>query len=482
MNTSSKWSAKGICATLSIIMLIGLCMTGCAAEAAEIAEAPAAPVSYEETAATEAPAAATTEAAATVSPLAQELGVPVPWQVELKSSDGMLTVLGDITVTLPDASAVPVAAVVFRELTERELQNVTTAFFGEGVTFTGTKTDTREYAEEYLRKWKELYDSILDGTCENKEPTYHKAVKEQYAYYTERAKSAPSAANHETIPPAFTEYIDHKGDRYPGFRGVAVKDGTEYLVSASPNGISIGVLSGDSSLGYDGTYLREPVGLSVTREQATATAGLLAEKIDAGLSLSHVMAVAQRGSDGEASTWAWDCIFMREINGVRTVYDSRDVGTDMESNVSLEGGRGNEKLTITVDARGVCRVQWANPLTVSEVTNPDAALLPFSKIESYVADQLREKYDYNIAQTSGNRTDTLYMQCAELGLMRIGKPGSGSYKLEPVWSFFIDFAEHPDYAKLGQEIGAVYRGDPVRWNSLTVSAIDGRLIDRDRGY
>ena len=96
-------------------------------------------------------------------------------------------------------------------------------------------------------------------------------------------------------------------------------------------------------------------------------------------------------------------------------------------------------------------------------------------------DLLREKYDYNITREIDS-THALYIQRAELGMMRIGKPGSTSYTMEPVWSFFSDFNEHPDYASNPDLLRAMCDGDPVFWNSLTISAIDGRVIDRDRGY
>jgi hypothetical protein len=106
--------------------------------------------------------------------------------------------------------------------------------------------------------------------------------------------------------------------------------------------------------------------------------------------------------------------------------------------------------------------------------------MPFSEIEAKLADLVREKYDYNI--TREDATHELFIQHAELGLMRIGKPNAKTFTLEPVWNFFIEFNEHPDYSSSPDLLNAAYDGDPVFWNSLTISAIDGHVIDRDRGY
>lgn len=230
---------------------------------------------------------------------------------------------------------------------------------------------------------------------------------------------------------------------------------------------------------YLGSYRSEPLGLSVTREQAIAEASAVAAQIDDGLSLCHVMTVGLPVSAGEENTWehpwAWQCVFMRQVNGMGSVYDSRDVGSDMESNVR---GRTNEKLEITVDERGVCNIHWINPMTVSEITNPNVTLLPFDTITEKLADQLRAKYDYDISRKDG--AQELFIQHAELGLMRVGKPGSTAFVLEPVWSFFVDFQEQRDYPDYELQ-RAAYDGDPRFWNSLTVSAVDGRILDRDRG-
>jgi hypothetical protein len=187
-------------------------------------------------------------------------------------------------------------------------------------------------------------------------------------------------------------------------------------------------------------------------------------------------------NNGEENTWehpwAWQCVFMRELNGVGTVYDSRDVGSDIDT--TILNRRVNEALEITIDDRGICNVHWVNPMTVDAITDSDATLMPFAEIEAKLADLIREKYDYNITKENDS-THELYILRAELGLMRIGEPGSTTYTLEPVWSFFIGFDENPDYESNPDLLRAMCNGDPTYWNSLTISAIDGRVIDRDRG-
>lgn len=497
MSDKSKWSAKIICFTLILVLLAGCFTTACSQktqgndDVAIIggADGPTAVfVSNDAAAVPGEPAEPTPTATPEVtSPLAQKLGIPTPWRYAEWSTDKELLLNGNLNVTLPNIDAVPVASATCRYVTETDLMNAITAFFGKDVTFTTAPQDTKEYAEDSLPLFQEIYNNILDGTCPNKDPNYEKLVKQRLDTLQEMIQTAPSAAEKKPVSVGFKALINEEGNSYMGFRGVAEKDGTTYLVRANfsdkANSININELYDDQPLSYLGTYRSKPEGVSTTKEQAISLATELAEKLDVGLVLSHVMTVGLFVQSGEENTWAhpwaWQCVFMRAVNGVGTVYDSRDVASDMETNV--QNGRAYEALEITVDDRGICNVHWINPMTVDTIISPDATLMPFAEIEAKLADLIREKYDYNITRENDS-THELYILRAELGMMRIGKPGSTTYTLEPVWSFFIGFDEKPDYESNPDLLRAAYDGDPTYWNSLTISAIDGRVIDRDRGY
>lgn len=489
MKNKSEWSARAICLLLVLVLLVGCFTTACSpvqkSETAAVIGGADGPtdIYISDDAATE---PTPTPAPEAVSPLAQTLGVSTPWSYEQWSTDKEVLVRGNVEVVLPDVDAVPVASATCRNVTETDLMNAVNAFFGEDVTFTYAYEDTKEYAEQWLPLMQEIYDNIQNGTCPNKEPSYEQSVKEQLDLYSEMLQTAPSVTENKEIEPVFTEHLSETGNSYTGFRGVAEWNGTEYQVSASysdsASSVNIAEVYENRTLSYLGTYRSEPEGLSITKEQAIALATTMAEQLDGGLSLSHVMPVGLFVNYGEENTWehpwAWQCVFMRELNGVGTVYDSRDVGSDIDT--TILNRRVNEALEITIDDRGICNVHWVNPMTVDAITDSDATLMPFAEIEAKLADLVREKYDYNITKENDS-THELYIQRAELGLMRIGKPGSTTYTLEPVWSFFIGFDEHPDYESNPDLLRAMCNGDPTYWNSLTISAIDGRVIDRDRG-
>ena len=490
MNNRSQRSAKIACFALALTMLAACFTTACVPkqateDAAIIGGADDVTQIVVTNQSASSPEPASTPEPVAVSPLAQKLGVPAHWSYEQRSADQELLVRGNLDIALPYTDAVPVASATCRDVTTADLQNAANAFFQKDVTYTYAAQDTKEYAEQWIEQNQAIYDSVVNGTCENKLPSFEKSVKEQYAAFSNLAKTAPSAAEQRQRPPEFSPLTSETGDVYMGFRGVAERDGTSYLVSASysdrASAVNIAEVYQDYARHYFGTYRSEPDGLTTTKEQAIALATAMVQSLDGGLALSHVMTVGQSVYGDETTPsenpWAWQCVFQREVNGVGTVYDSRDVGSDIDSNVQ---GRVNEALEITVDDRGICNVHWINPMTVDSISTPDATLLPFAEIEAKLADLLREKYDYNITRENGDHE--LYIQRVEFGMMRVGKPDSVTYTLEPVWSFFTDFVEHPDYASVPGLLDAACDGDPTSWNSLTLSAIDGRVIDRDRGY
>jgi beta-lactamase regulating signal transducer with metallopeptidase domain len=492
MRNSSQQSAKIVCFALALVMLFSCFTTACiptkqtASDSAIIGGADDQTSILVSEGAASTPAPTPTPASDIVSPLAEQLGIPMPWRYAEWSTDKALLLNGKINITLPNVDAVPIASATCREVTMTDLMNAVVAFFGEEVNFVYAPEDTKEYAQQWIASNKEIYDAVINGTCENKLPSFEKSVKEQYAAYSEMANTAPSTKENKQVPFEFIQRTSETGDVYLSFRGVAEHNGTKFQVSAaySDNASAVNIAEdlADYPMQYSGTYRKTPEGVSTTKEQAIALATEMAAKLDSGLSLSHVMTVGLFVNYDEANTWehpwAWQCVFMREVNGVGTVYDSRDIGSDIDSNVQ---GRVNEALEITVDVRGIVNVHWVNPMTVDTITNLDATLMPFEEIETKLADLVREKYDYDITREN-NSTHELFIQHAELGLMRIGKPNATTFTLEPVWSFFIEFTEHPDYSSNPDLLRAGYNGDPVFWNSLTISAIDGRVIDRDRGY
>lgn len=319
MNRNSRIGAKVICTFLTLVMAVGCFTTACVPKATDeparsavdgadasaqitMSDANSAPENPDDAVVTPTPAP---QRAA--SPLFEKLDVPTHWSFEDRSTDGLLLVRGNLDVTLPDASAVPVTAAAFRELTEADFINVVSAVFGNDVTYTYAVQDTKEWMEERTANLKKIFDTIEDGTCENKLASFQKSVRSQYQYYSEMAKLAPTAAEKKEKLPVFSEMSATSGDTYMGFRGVVSRGGTDYVVSASAKSVNIAEAYEDSTLYYFGTYRTVPGGVRLTREQAVEQTGALAAQIDGELSLCHVMTVGlfvNNGQDPGEHPWA----------------------------------------------------------------------------------------------------------------------------------------------------------------------------------
>jgi len=68
------------------------------------------------------------------------------------------------------------------------------------------------------------------------------------------------------------------------------------------------------------------------------------------------------------------------------------------------------------------------------------------------------------------------------GLTRVGASGAGSFTYEPVWNFFYDIGTESREDWLAQGYDDYFGGYPYMMSAMTLSAIDGRQIDRNTGY
>ncbi|MEG1756455.1 MAG: hypothetical protein RR297_10020 [Clostridia bacterium] len=82
-------------------------------------------------------------------------------------------------------------------------------------------------------------------------------------------------------------------------------------------------------------------------------------------------------------------------------------------------------------------MHWINSMTVSEITSPDTKLISFGQPIENLVGWLQK-----------NRIASFYQRCpytlcahTELGLMRVWKPDTATYTLEPEWSLFINFED-----------------------------------------
>ena len=419
------------------------------------------------------------------SPLHQLLDVPNRFSWEQESIDEMFHYKADLDITMPDVSSVPVARATMREFTQAELENISRVIFGEGAVYTYPKNRTKEYIEDYLPRVQKSLESLQSETEPRiREIGIHQRI---VAYYESILPGAPSETEQREIPLLLTKTLSEIANDATGFAGVTVKDGYRFhLIVENDKASEDGYIGASSyvyaSMGnegycpYFGTIKEAPDGVVITQQQAEQQAKVLALQLTPELQLCYSAPV--HGNDVNDRKEGWACVFMRAIDGFPTAFVSAEVNDDIMLDVPY--AQAYETMTIIMDDQGLADFKWVNPMTVTSVEHQTTGFLPFQQVINRVPYEIRMRYLK--AMTDTNEEKDVTITAITLGLMRIGASGTGSFSYEPVWNIFYEFEDSSKLSRTISERNTEYSGYPYRTNALTLSAIDGRVIDRNTGY
>lgn len=435
--------------------------------------------------------------------LYEKLGAPRHWQMETQEMDGKLNISADVDVELPPVSALPAATAVLREFSQEEINNIVRTVLGDGLVFTESVDWTKESLQAKILEIKQNIALQQEG----KEPGTGVYYSENdLEHYESLLADAPAEGELKTKDLS-VETISEGQWTYQGIRVNTVADGQPYVILAGnsilPEAVHSIHISTSTGYGayFSGTYLDEPYGVALTKEEASAQAQAIASQLTDELTLCAVMPTATTKDETERN-WGWACVFMREINGCPTAFATEDVGTSMETTVQQP--IRYEKMVIVLDDMGVTSFTWTNPMTATSIDNADVAVLAFDEIAQVAVTQLAVRNKWSVQNDKGEDVDpgcTVRVTKVELGLMRVMKADSNEYYYIPVWNFFSE-VEHTGayYDKYGKgkseeevtrerqsvdEKGNPYAkaaGYPQAWGAVTLSALDGSVINRDLGY
>lgn len=132
-----------------------------------------------------------------------------------------------------------------------------------------------------------------------------------------------------------------------------------------------------------------------------------------------------------------------------------------------------EKMTLIIDEGGIVEMLWESPYEIIETVTKNTAMLPFSEIQDIFkkmiivdnADYSEYGMDLNISEI-------------RLGLACITEQNDlKSGLLIPVWDFFGTATYH-----YGDGETETYTVNDSGESYLTINAIDGSIIERQRGY
>ena len=167
----------------------------------------------------------------------------------------------------------------------------------------------------------------------------------------------------------------------------------------------------------------------------------------------HLMPVYHNGASGVfLSTWT----------------DSETIGSGEDAYRYMWP---REQISVTVNDDGILRFDWQSPLSVTEVVGESCPLLPFSEIEQIAKQQLNR-----LSVRDSFKNSTLTVRAFTLGLVRIAEPYQMDRALlTPVWCLFGEWKQD------GSD-DLYLASDNVAWPILEINAIDGTIIDPEKGY
>lgn len=453
-------------------------------------------------------------------PLYDRVNAPKLWNTEDRS-EGYLLTAQDCPVYLPDVEAVPVVEAEKRSFTQADVDALAAAMFPADTVWYPQVLWTKEDVEVMMQETMEEAAKGDPDAAENGHDA--KYFEDKLAMYRQRYEEAPFAADIVPITleinPCQEDYFrsDPNVPLYPGVKAEAKVNGEHWTVSARTD-------KDDPLLTYlEGTRcadlwidveqpLDAPYGVQMTRAEAMSKATAFVQNVagsEYGLCYCvPIMAHAERVGDSDtyelpARFSQWCLVFMRTFNGCPSAYVSEEVGGDMDSTVTQP--IAYERIIVHIDDAGVSYFRWNTPMTVTGVVNANADLISFEDAAARATRQIsaRWKYDVEAHRERGDEL-TIYLQRVTFGLWRIAKKNGGYYYV-PVYHFFTnayqgsenwatsegfwgdgtprerflrDLEQGPQNFATSECF--TFGGD--YWGAVTVNALDGTIIDKDKGY
>ena len=432
-----------------------------------------------------------------------KLGAPKHWNFETTALAEKLNITADVDLELPGVSQLPAATASLSEFTQKDLDKIAEVLGIKGSEWTEiVNVPSKERIKQWIIEDREEIANSDDSFRVEKAKDNLEAHEQMYI----------DAPYESELIKILTEFEMSEEEFYEGttgvrFEGTTMIDGQPfYLYAGNIFGKSVRTVRanfGSRPAGFYGTYIDKPYGISLTKEQAADQASEIAKQLTDELKLCYVVPAGGGKQEDMSRNWGWACVFMREINGCPTAYESTDVGSDMETIVSEPVPY--EKMVIVMDDMGMVSFNWETPMTIKSIDNPDVTLLPFDEISQRAAAQIGQRWAYNAIEAKSNEGKdmsdpgcTAKITKVELGLMRVAKADSDDYYYIPVWNFFTDLEHTDDYGeRIGEEPYAWEDHDyvdeegnstcmvssyPQASGAVTINAIDGSVIDRDLGY
>lgn len=419
--------------------------------------------------------------AAAVNTLAEKLGVPDRFFAENVYSD-TFSMKADAEIVLPAAEKLPTVRVIPADFSQNTVDRLYDYLVGDTVMYEMSPLRTKADIEADLIDWKktlsdpaasseqkaqamdtngkyfEVHQNNTGGEIIKTENVGGFSVVDTASrgarfYYTNTAllESALGGTGGRTfeVGEITQEEWENAGYEFTGISpDEAVQEVDQLLEAIGADDMAVATVEMSLQTTYDASYNIDDNSFETYQTQQ--------EEILSGKHNDKITGITYR------------VYCERQVNGVNVTSDT--------FSSYLDDAYGKqwyyEDFTVDVCKDGIYSVRWASPYEVTETIAQDTEILPFSEAEKIINQMFRANHD------PGPESTALFEYEVDqivLSLRRIAEPGGvESGLLIPVWDVY-------------GEAWITYPGEPKMSGNgdvslLTINAIDGSVIDLDRGY
>ncbi|MEN6340518.1 MAG: DUF6034 family protein [Clostridiaceae bacterium] len=437
-------------------------------------------------------------------PLAEQLGAPERYAVELTGAGGKLTISIDAAVTLPQGN-LPILSVQAAEFSQEQVSKAFSTLCGDTPMFLSSDVMTKSEVEDAIAVHEE---NLKDESLQQVDRDFEEQMiaELQKAYQTapetrERTQTDGTLMKRmETFGGTQISYsaldalsedgryqfsVRNDSDATTALTQTTKENGTTISWSTTPVRRAADMLYLDNSGVQVENALQltrrvergdavpaEADGLQLTPDGAFAAAEQLLEQLE----LSGEMAVMDvfcspgyylNGSGNDVWCYAVYCTYT--IGGIPCA-SLPNVSISTDERTQAEWGYESLQLTLTDD--GISFFQWYSPLCVVRTESESAALKPFSDIAEIAESTLPLVYETHTARSYIEAT-AVAIDRVTLSLQRISDQSQfDGGLLVPVWNFYGSYTDDRIHDETETICGTM----------LSINAVDGSVIDVRAGY
>ncbi len=426
-----------------------------------------------------------------------ELEVPEQHYTYSKTaSDGRLVINVDAPVSLPEAGKIPTAKVSEGGFSQDQVYGFFKYLFGDEKVYidtdTGNTPRTKSELEELIISYKKY---LAEGTTDENLLLNAEETEEAIALMEKEIQTVPETIDKSgpvlTDGTLYSSEVDINGTPLPVMHLQATSENASISVTIpkdkhgawetyfywgnmpdteyAPNEASAVKL--DENTASEAT--KGKINLSLEDAKAFCEGFFAAGSInDVVLSEVYLLDNGWDEEDGNshtADTYTYKLIYVRTVNEMPTCNFSSVIANRDEASIPWE----YEKIIIYANDSGYS-IDWIAHTELGEIINEDTGVMPFEKAQMLFENMIEVVY----AVENEDQTTNINIDSVSLTLVRIreqnGAAKSGIYT--PAWVFKGSIAQ--TYADGFESSKGVGESIPI----LVINAIDGSIIDLEKGY